>query len=164
MSNKSSISVLFVCLGNICRSPTSEGVFLHCVQATDLDLKIKVDSAGTANYHAGQPPDSRAIAAAAKRGINLKKLRARRVVDTDFQRFDYIVAMDYQNHADLVAMAPAEHQSQICMFMDFTELWSEKEIPDPYYGGEQGFERTLDMIEDASYGLIDHIKSSTETV
>lgn len=158
MPDKQSVGVLFVCLGNICRSPSSEGVFRQCVEQASLDHAIHIDSAGTGNFHIGLPPDSRAIAAAAKRGINLTKLRARQVHHSDFLKFDYILAMDRQNYKDLVAMAPIGYRDRIAMFLDFAEQVNTREIPDPYYGGDQGFEQVLDMIKDACDGLINDIK------
>ncbi len=158
LSEKSSVGVLFVCLGNICRSPSSEGVFRQCVKQENLDFEIHIDSAGTGNYHIGLPPDSRAINAAARRGINLKNLRARQIRSSDFMRYDYIVAMDHQNYSDLVALAPSNHDSRICLFMDFAQNAHFREIPDPYYGGDAGFEQVLDLITKACIGLIDDIK------
>ena len=160
MIQESDLGVLFVCLGNICRSPTSEGVFRQRLAESGLVFKVKIDSAGTAGYHIGQPPDSRAITAAAKRGINLKDLRARRISQSDFDTFNYIIAMDHQNHSDLKYFAPTKYSGRICLFMDFAENWKESEIPDPYYGGVHGFERVFDMIDDASAGLINDIKKT----
>ena len=162
MSDHREVGVLFVCLGNICRSPSAEGVFRHCVENSDLQLNVKIDSAGTANYHSGDPPDSRAISVAASRGINLKNLRARQIRRSDFQQFDYIIAMDRHNYSDLISLAPRDHHCRIQLFLDFTDNWSEREIPDPYYGGPQGFERAFDMINDASKGLIKDIKNIFE--
>ncbi len=164
MSHYREVGVLFVCLGNICRSPSAEGIFRHCVENSDLQLKVKIDSAGTANYHSGHPPDSRAIRVAASRGINLKNLRARQVRRSDFQQFDYIIAMDRHNYSDLISLAPQDHRCRIQLFLDFTDNWSEREIPDPYYGGPQGFERAFDMITDASKGLIKDIKNNFEMI
>ncbi len=158
MTEKREVGVLFVCLGNICRSPTSEGVFRKRVEDEDLDIQINIDSAGTASYHIGQPPDSRAIAAASKRGVNLRNLRARQVRRSDFQEFDYIIAMDHHNYSDLTMLALPEPADNIWLFMDFAANWSQREIPDPYYGGQRGFEKVLDMINDASTGLIKDIR------
>ncbi len=159
MRNDNEVGVLFVCLGNICRSPTSEGVFRHCVEHSDLEIQINIDSAGTADYHTGQPPDARAIAAAGKRGIDLKGLRARRVNRLDFEKFDYIIAMDDHNYYDLERLAPPDYRGKLCLFLDFADNWPAREVPDPYYGGAQGFERALDMITDASLGLLNDIRS-----
>ena len=152
------VSVLFVCLGNICRSPTSEGVFRNLVESQALDFEIHVDSAGTAGYHIGQPPDSRAIAAAAKRGVSISHLRARRLNRRDYEKFDYIIGMDLFNYQDLVSMAPRDYKGKVCLFMDFASDRDLQEIPDPYYGGHDGFERVLDMIEAACLGLIEDIR------
>ena len=160
MSNQTRVGVLFVCLGNICRSPSSEGVFRQCVEESGIELDITIDSAGTADYHRGQPPDSRAIAAADKRGIDLSKLRARRVNRSDFEQYDYIIAMDRHNYDDLLYLAPADYSGVIRLFLDYTDNWREREIPDPYYGGRDGFEIVLDMIHDASLGLLNDIKNT----
>jgi protein-tyrosine phosphatase len=148
------ISVLFVCMGNICRSPTAEGVFRHQVAKAGLDEQIVVDSAGTHAYHVGSPPDRRAKAAAERRGISLGELRARRVSDADFERFDYIIAMDEDNVAHLKDEAPLEHHSKVQLFLEFSS-GRQVEVPDPYYGGAAGFERVLDLVEEASRGLLE---------
>ena len=159
------VSVLFVCLGNICRSPTSEGVFRKLLADVNLDVEVIVDSAGTGDYHIGSRPDRRAIKAAAGRGIDLSMLRARRITPADFSEFDYIIGMDYMNYSDLNLMVPDNYQGRVAMFMEFAEGWQEEEVPDPYYGGRSGFERVLDMIEDASRGLLKEIKQNQrETV
>ena len=158
MVKKAKVGVLFVCLGNICRSPSSEGVFRQRVEQAELGSFIDIDSAGTAAYHIGDPPDPRAIVAAAKRGVELQDLRARQVHISDYDRFDYIIAMDRYNYNDLMSLAPPEHDSHICLFLDFAEQHTDTEIPDPYYGGGDGFEHVLDMIDDASDGLIKDIK------
>lgn len=160
MSNKPKVGVLFVCLGNICRSPSSEGLFRQCVEESGIGLDITIDSAGTADYHTGQPPDSRAIAAAGARGIDLRNLRARRVDRSDFERFDYIIAMDRHNYDDLLRLAPADYSGSIRLFLEYAENWQEREIPDPYYGGRDGFETVLDMIRDASLGLLSEIENA----
>ena len=154
----SSPGVLFVCLGNICRSPTSEGIFRQLTEQEVPNLNVRVDSAGTANYHIGQPPDHRAVMAAARRGIEIANLRARRVSRQDFDRFNFIIGMDNHNYQDLLSMAPPNYPGKVCLFMDFAANWSEREVPDPYYGGDNGFERVLDMIEDAAAGLLDEIR------
>ena len=161
MSDKSmqpTVSVLFVCLGNICRSPTSEGVFRKLVEQEELDFGVEVDSAGTAGYHIGHPPDRRATVAAAKRDIRIAHLRARKTNAQDMEVFDYIIAMDRMNYQDLVWLAPRHARHKVRLFMDFAHDWPDDEVPDPYYGGVSGFERVLDMIEDASLGLIQEIK------
>ena len=156
--NSNSTGVLFVCLGNICRSPTSEGIFRNLTEQEFPKLNVRVDSAGTASYHIGQPPDHRAITAAARRGIEISNLRARRVSLQDFESFDFIVGMDNYNYQDLLSMAPPNYSGKVCLFMDFAANWQEREVPDPYYGGDNGFERVLDMIEDAAAGLLDEMR------
>ena len=157
-SEKHSVGVLFVCLGNICRSPTSEGVFRKIVESESLDYDVFVDSAGTANYHQGSPPDPRAIAAASRRGVQIEMLSARQTRQEDFEQFDYVIAMDRQNYEDLRFMAPQDLHSKIYMFSEFTDDRKGHDIPDPYYGRDSGFERVLDMIEDAARGLLEEIK------
>ena len=147
-------SVLFVCMGNICRSPTAEGVFRYHVEAAGLGEHIEIDSAGTHAYHVGEPADRRARAAAERRGMSLEGIRARRVSGEDFERFDYIIAMDEDNLARLEDEAPEEHRHKLRLFLEFAEL-EEREVPDPYYGGAAGFERVLDLVEEASRGLLE---------
>ncbi len=151
------IKVLFVCLGNICRSPTAEGVFRHVVKQADLADKIHTDSAGTHAYHIGKPPDSRAQQTARNRGIEVGDLRGRKIEADDFSRFDYVLAMDHSNHADLQQLA-AGNTDKLHMFLQFAENFDEQEVPDPYYGGDQGFEHVFDLVEDASNGLLAHIR------
>ncbi|MCU4676499.1 low molecular weight phosphotyrosine protein phosphatase [Catenovulum sp. 2E275] len=146
-------SVLFVCLGNICRSPTAHAVFRQL--AKDARLPIEIDSAGTAGYHKGAAPDKRAKAAGVKRGYDFSKLAARPVISEDFEKFDLILAMDKANYQDLISECPAEYQHKIQLFLNFAENYpAEDEVPDPYYGGAQGFEYVLDLVEDASNGLL----------
>lgn len=147
--------VLFVCMGNICRSPTAEGVFRHHVSEAGLADKIWADSAGTHAYHVGEPADQRARAAAQRRGISLEGIRARRVTDEDFERYDFILAMDEDNLMLLNELAPQEMRSKIRLFLDFAESLAESEVPDPYYGGPSGFEKVLDLVEEASRGLLE---------
>ena len=154
---KEKASVLFVCMGNICRSPTAEGVFRHFVEEGGLSDHIEIDSAGTHAYHINEPPDRRASAAAERRGYSLTEIRARRVVDMDFERFDYIVAMDRDNLQRLVEQADVEHHDKIRLFLEFANA-QEDEVPDPYYGGSTGFERVLDLVEDASLGLLEMLQ------
>ena len=152
-------SILFVCLGNICRSPTAEAVFTaKAMKAGHTDLMI--DSAGTGAWHVGNPPDRRASAHARKRGYDLSPLRARAVDPTDFEKFDLILAMDQQNLSDLKAMAPKNATAKIQLFLTYQHS-SIREVPDPYYGGDQGFEHVLDLIEAASDGLLDALKKDT---
>lgn len=150
--------VLFVCMGNICRSPTAEGVFRHAVASAGLEQQILVDSAGTHGYHLGHPPDRRAQLAAAQRGYDLANFRARQVSGQDFVEFDFILAMDLDNLSELRRLAPAQHCCKLSLFMEYSSARQGEEVPDPYYGGAQGFERVLDMAEDAAAGLLQHIK------
>lgn len=148
------ISVLFVCMGNICRSPTAEGVFRYHVEGAGLAEHIDIDSAGTHAYHVGEPADRRARAAAERRGMSLDGIRARRVKSDDFERFDHILAMDEDNLARLADEAPAEHRHKLRLFLEFAKN-GEREVPDPYYGGAAGFERVLDLVDEASRGLLE---------
>lgn len=157
MSENSAISVLFVCMGNICRSPTAEGVFRHHVAEAGLDESIEIDSAGTHAYHVGEPPDRRARAAAERRGISLDSIRARRVEPADFDRFSYIIAMDHDNLAILEEQSESAHRERLRLFLEFSS-GPDREVPDPYYGGATGFERVLDLVEDASLGLLEELR------
>lgn len=147
-------SVLFVCLGNICRSPTAHGVFVEQVSAAGLTGRVEVDSAGTGAWHVGEPPDTRATAAARGRGYDLSPLRARQVTPGDFDAFDYILAMDRSNLSHLEAMRPDGFGGHLGLFLDFHPAPPFREVPDPYYGGDQGFEEVLDLIEAAGRGLL----------
>lgn len=151
------VKVLFVCLGNICRSPTAEGVFRRLLEREMLDSRVQVDSAGTAAYHVGAPPDQRAREAALRRGIDLSAIRGRRAEPADLETFDYVLAMDRENHANLLAIA-GEHGHKVRLFMEYAARFDEDEVPDPYYGGPNGFERVLDMIEDAAEGLLAELR------
>ncbi|HEU0069723.1 MAG TPA: low molecular weight protein-tyrosine-phosphatase [Alphaproteobacteria bacterium] len=153
------VSVLFVCMGNICRSPTAEGVFRDIVATAGLSAAIRTDSAGTHDYHIGEPPDPRSIKAAAARGIDISDLRARQVTRADFSRFDYVLAMDAQNHQALVRLCKADARDCVRMFLDFASETKTREVPDPYYGGPDGFEQVLDLCEAASQGLLAHVKA-----
>lgn len=150
--------ILFVCMGNICRSPTAEGVTSKLLINNRLESIIKVDSAGTHGYHIGEPPDPRTREAAMKRGIDLSGLRARKVVPEDFERFDLLLAMDHDNLALLKRGARPEHHAKLGLFMRYASRFDTDEVPDPYYGGEQGFELVLDMAEDAARGLIEALR------
>ncbi len=154
------IKVLFVCLGNICRSPTAEGVFRAQCQQFGIADQIHIESAGTADWHTGKSPDPRAIAAAGKRGIDLSLLRARQVSVTDFVNFDFVLAMDSSNHSDLVALQPQDSASQVQRLLFYGSLTDPEDVPDPYYGGEDGFDDVLDLIEAASTGLIQYLIAS----
>lgn len=152
--------VLFVCLGNICRSPTAHGVFQSLLRARGLEREIEVDSCGTGDWHIGHAPDKRASAEALGRGYDLSDLRARQVQLSDFEDFDYILAMDRQNLADLQAMCPADFSGHLGLFLPFDPAASVDEVPDPYYGGDEGFTRVLDMVEAASEGLLREISGA----
>ncbi len=151
-------SLLFVCMGNICRSPTAEGVFRQYARAAGLEEHLRIDSAGTHDYHVGKAPDERAQAAALGRGYDLSQLRARQVASVDFSDFDYILAMDRENLAGLLRSCPPEHRHKVRLFLSFSERYTNQEVPDPYYGGRQGFEQVLDMVEDAARGLIAELR------
>jgi protein-tyrosine phosphatase len=152
-------SVLFVCMGNICRSPTAEGVFRQYASEQAPGLKLLLDSAGTHDYHVGDPPDPRTIKAAARRGIDLGGLRARQVGDDDFGRFDLILAMDRLNLVTLLERSPAAFHSRIRRLLEFLPGSTELDVPDPYYGGAAGFETVLDLTAAASAGLLAEIRS-----
>lgn len=154
------VKVLFICMGNICRSPTAEGVFRHHVEQANLESEISIDSAGTHAYHVGNPPDGRAQDAALKRNIDLSKQRARRVEVEDFSTFDYIIAMDESNKEDLLAICPEDYEDRVHLFLEFANS-KETEVPDPYYGQGRGFEIVLNLVEDASDGLLKHIQEKS---
>ena len=150
----SDIKVLFVCMGNICRSPTAQGVFEYLVEEANLTERVLIDSAGTHAYHVGESPDTRAAEAAAGRGIDLSRQRARRVKSEDFSDFDYVLAMDNSNLEDLLTICPRQHQEKVRLFLEFATDLKQRDVPDPYYGGPQGFERVLDLVEEAARGLL----------
>jgi len=148
------IKVLFVCMGNICRSPSAEGVFVTSINNKQLANVFEVDSAGTHAYHVGDAPDLRAQKAARDRGVELKHLKARKVNGADFESFDHILVMDDENHAVLTDICPEQHKHKIRHFLDYAPQLQQREVPDPYYGGAYGFERVLDLVEAASEGFI----------
>ena len=152
------ISVLFCCMGNICRSPTAEAVFRSRVEEAGLAQQILIDSAGTHDYHVGNPPDLRTQRAARQRGYDMSGLRGRQVEVADFTRFDYVLAMDNANIAILHRLCPQPQRDRLGLFLEHAGSHRESEVPDPYYGGEDGFERVLDMVEDAAAGLLMHIR------
>lgn len=154
--------VLFVCLGNICRSPTAEAVLRDLVVRTAPALPLEVDSAGTHAYHVGDPPDRRTQAAALRRGIDMSTLRARVVEARDFARFDLILAMDEANRAHLLQMAPAQYHTRIRLFLDYAPELEISEVPDPYYGGPSGFEQVLDLAQEAARGLLAALQEQTD--
>lgn len=153
--------VLFVCLGNICRSPTAEGVFRRLLEERGLAQRVEVDSCGTGDWHAGQAPDDRTCAAAARRGIDLSGLRARQLSVDDFSRFDYLLAMDHANLKEVQALAPAGAQAHVGLFLDFAGL-TDAAVPDPYFGGSEGFEEVLDLVEQGARGLLAEIEARLE--
>ena len=149
--------ILFVCMGNICRSPTAEGVFRRVVAERAPSLEVVIDSAGTHGYHVGEPPDTRSIEAAARRGVDLRSLRARKVEVADFARHDLVIAMDRLNRETLLDRCPPEHHSRVRLFLEFAPGIDEEDVPDPHYGGPAGFERVLVLAEEASMGLLDEV-------
>ena len=151
--------VLFVCMGNICRSPTAEGVFREFVRRQAPELQLEIDSAGTHDYHVGEPPDPRTLRAAASRGLDLSSLRARQVDAGDFERFDLILAMDRLNYATLLDRSPRQFHARIRLLLEFAgNEGGREDVPDPYYGGAKGFEEVLDLLEDASAGLLAEVR------
>ena len=165
MVNKIPSRLLFVCMGNICRSPSAEGVFQQLIDARQLSEQFFLDSAGTHAYHVGEPPDSRSQRAALARGINITHQRARQVTVEDLDRFDLLLAMDRQNYHRLHQLATSDSQRRrIRLMMEFAPALPEEEVPDPYYGeGNQGFERVLNLLEHAADGLLSHLlKGDTE--
>jgi len=152
------IKILFVCMGNICRSPTAEGVFTRLIQEHHLDHLFEIDSAGTRAYHVGEPPDRRSREAAARRGIDLDDLRARRVVPKDFEYYHYLLAVDRDNYDTLRQAAPPQYMHKIRLFLEFAPHLSINEVPDPYYGGKDGFERVLNIVDAAARSLLANLR------
>ncbi len=152
MMKPEAFKILFVCMGNICRSPSVEGVFRDLVNDAGLNAHVKLGSAGTHSFHVGEAPDVRAQAAAKKRGIDLSAIRARQLTKEDFVEYDLILAMDWENHAFMQQMAPRQYHHKIKLLM------SSAVVPDPYYGGVDGFETVLDYVEDASTNLVDFVR------
>jgi protein-tyrosine phosphatase len=155
------VKILFVCLGNICRSPTAEVVFRALAAREAPELTVEIDSAGTAGYHVGEAPDRRTCEAASRRGYDLSALRARMVEDRDFEYFDLILAMDRENLRALERRAPVGARERLRLFLEFAPEAGVSEVPDPYYGGPNGFEDVLDLIEAASRGLIAHLRRTS---
>ena len=153
-------SVLFVCTGNICRSPTAEAVFREHAARAGLDGRVLIESAGTGDWHVGEPPDHRAIVHARRRGYDLAVLRARQVQREDFTRFAWILAMDMHNLRDLVALRPADYPGHLGLLLDFVPGIGTREVPDPYFGGPEGFEAVLDLMERASAALLARIRGT----
>jgi len=152
------VKVLLVCMGNICRSPTADGVLTDLVEKEGLRDQIDIDSAGTHAYHIGEPPDLRSQEAAFKRGIDLSGLRARQAGKDDFVQFDYVLAMDKDNYKHLQSICPQDQAHKLRLFLDFAPHLNVPEVPDPYFGGEKGFEYVLDLVEAASKGLLADIR------
>lgn len=152
------VKVLFVCMGNICRSPTAHALFRQLVEDEGLEQAIKIDSAGTHAYHVGEAPDRRSAAKALSMGIDMSDLRARQAVPEDFYEFDYVLAMDADNYANLQAICPAGYESRLGMFLDFAKEYSTNEVPDPYYGGASGFDHVFDLVDSGSRGLLEDIR------
>jgi protein-tyrosine phosphatase len=153
--------ILFVCMGNICRSPTAEGIFRHLVRQQKLEGRVEVDSAGTHGYHVGEPPDPRTQRAAFLRGYDLSQIRARKVAPQDIDYFDLILAMDRSNLDNLKRLVPPSKYDRLRLFMEFSAGYEDDEVPDPFYGLGYGFDLVIDMVEDASRGLLDYVKEQT---
>ena len=154
------VKVLFVCLGNICRSPTAEGVFRKHIQINFLEDKIKIDSVGTGSWHVGNPPDTRSQGFAAQRGYDISNQRSRLINNLDVIESDYLLAMDTDNILTLQKLIPEEMQNKLFRFLEFAPHLNQLDVPDPYYSGPDGFDLVLDLIEDASEGLLMHIKNN----
>jgi len=163
MADEKIIRVLFVCTGNICRSPSAEGLFLHKVAAAGLSDRIKVDSAGTHDYHVGDAPDPRAQEAATKRGYDLSRLRGRQVIRRDFLEFDYVLAMDRLNLKSLKPICPPEQAAKLKLFMEYAPHAEDLEMPDPYGGSDEDFDAVLNLLEAAADGLLAHLRQELET-
>ncbi len=149
-------------MGNICRSPTAEGVFSVLVEKENVGQQFDIESAGTHAYHVGEAPDLRAQKAAKNRGVSLEQITARKVILSDFEDFDYILAMDHDNYEILIQSCPDQFKNKIKYFLDFAPQLETREVPDPYFGGKYGFERVLDMVEDASTGFLNSLRQSKE--
>ena len=157
METNSKISILFVCMGNICRSPTAHGVFQALVEKHGLGDRISVDSAGTHSYHIGSTPDPRSQHTAQSRGVDLSRLRARQFRSEDFLEFDYLIAMDRSNFTQMAAIKPDKASARLDLMLDYSQQYDAKEVPDPYFGND-GFELVFDMVSEASEGLLRHIR------
>ncbi len=157
------IKVLFVCMGNICRSPTAESVFRHVVAAARLTTQVEIDSAGTHGYHVGETPDPRMQQAALRRGYNISNLCGRQVGVDDCHRFDYILVMDRTNLRDIQRLCPSAQRHKVTLFLSYGHRFLADEVPDPYYGGAGGFDYVLDLVEDAAQGLLAKLKEIVTT-
>jgi protein-tyrosine phosphatase len=156
------LAVLLVCTGNICRSPTAEGVMRHLAEKRGLADRVRIESAGTHDYHVGEGPDPRSVRHASKRGYDLSALRAAQVGDADFETYDYILAMDGGHLRILRALAPRGARARIGLFLDASARWKGEDVPDPYYGGVEGFEHVLDMVEEAAERWLDRIEAELD--
>jgi protein-tyrosine phosphatase len=156
------VGILIVCTGNICRSPTAEGVMRAAAQKRRLGDRVRIASAGTHDYHVGECPDARSMKHAKRRGYDLSALRASQVSARDFHEFDYILAMDRGHLRQLRALAPANAKARLGLFLEASARWNGEDVPDPYYGGAEGFERVLDMVEEASARWLDRIESEID--
>jgi protein-tyrosine phosphatase len=159
----SKIKVLFCCMGNICRSPLAHGYFAHLVAQHGLNESIEVDSAGTHAYHVGNPPDPRSQQTALRHGIDISTQRARQASSDDLREFDFVIAMDNENLTLLRQRCPAGHEAKITLFMDHAPQRGEREVPDPYYGGAEGFEQVFDMVQEAAHGLLARVREQLAT-
>src|SRR6185369_4441280 len=162
MPDSTKIRVLFCCMGNICRSPTAEAAFRQALVDASLEDSITCDSAGTHGYHAGDPPDQRAQQAALRRGYDMSNLRARQVSAKDFERFDHVLAMDRHNLALLRELCPPQYAHKLALYCDFHADYAGREVPDPYYGGPQGFDKVLDMVEAVNASLLARLRQSRQ--
>jgi len=155
--------ILFVCMGNICRSPTAEGVFRKLASEHAALKKLEIDSCGTIGYHVGEPSDPRSVSAAKSRGYDLSAIRARQISPSDLVYYDYIFAMDNENLSNILKLTNGEklHREKICLFLDYAQNNTTTSVPDPYYGGASGFDDVIDLIEDASEGFILHLLAQT---
>jgi len=162
MKNNEPIKVLFICMGNICRSPSAEGVFNKLIADEHLHEKFSIDSAGTHAYHIDEAPDLRSQKAAKNREVDLSQLRARKVIMGDFEDFDYLLAMDGENLSIMQQSCPEQYQHKLKLFLEYAPHLKTREVPDPYYGGTYGFENVLDLIEEASTGFLSQLKTSGE--
>ena len=158
-----SFSVLFVCMGNICRSPTAHGVFKRKLEHSGIAHQVKVDSAGTHNFHPGSPPDERSQVHAAKRGYDLSDLRARQILDADYAQHDLILVMDWDNLAMVEDECPTEHLAKVRRLTEFCLTHDAPVVPDPYHGDTKGFDQVLDLVEDACDGLLRYVKQKLKT-
>ena len=156
------LSVLMVCTGNICRSPTAEGVMRHVAKKRGLGDRVRVASAGTHDYHVGESPDPRTLKHASERGYDLSAQRAAQVSNADFHKFDYILAMDRGHLRVLRSMAPPGSKAKLGLFLEASGKWKGEDVPDPYYGGVEGFEQVLDMAEEAAERWLDRIEAELD--